>query len=312
MTLVDAWQGRGLGSALLARLSERAVEVGVEYFTAEVLAKNRSMLTLLATMGRVETESAGPWSPPASRSPNRPGRPGSHRAVAGERRLGFQNSATSVGLGFYAAPLVTCPAVRNREPVCQEPSEHAPWTRPAATQRGPLGGRDLEGVVMIVEDIQVTWSNTAGIESPFKDPETGRVFYLLVTSTRHDSSKYTGKRPDIDQGAKFQMPWDTERCTLGTSPASRVRGRPRLCFQIKSGRCQQGSRIVSAAFAGLLARVYTFTRHGPGTLGHDGLDLSAWMFAPCSLGCPGTPRQHAVSGARRGYTQPHRTAGPDF
>ncbi len=226
--------------------------------------------------------------------------------------MGFQNSATSVGLGFYAAPLVTCPAVRNREPVCQEPSEHAPWTRPTATQRGPLGGRDLEGVVMIVEDIQVTWSNTAGIESPFKDPETGRVFYLLVTSTRHDSSKYTGKRPDIDQGAKFQMPWDTERCTLGTSPASRVRGRPRLCFQIKSGRCQQGSRIVSAAFAGLLARVYTFTRHGPGTLGHDGLDLSAWMFAPCSLGCPGTPRQHAVSGARRGYTQPHRTAGPDF
>jgi len=142
VTLVDAWQGRGIGSALLARLSERAVEVGVEYFTAEVLAKNRSMLTLLATLGRVETESAGPWSPPASRSPNRPGRPGSHRAVAGERRVGFQNSATSVGLGFYAAPLVTCPAVRNREPVCQEPSEHAPWTRPAAIQHA-LGYRKV-------------------------------------------------------------------------------------------------------------------------------------------------------------------------
>ncbi len=50
--------------------------------------ENRSMLTLLATLGRVETESAGPWSPPASRSPNRPERPGSHRAVAGERRVG--------------------------------------------------------------------------------------------------------------------------------------------------------------------------------------------------------------------------------
>jgi len=33
------------------------------------------------------------------------------------------------------------------------------------------------------------------------------------------------------------------------------------------------------------------------------------MFAPCSLGCPGTPRHHTVSAARCGYGQPHRTAG---
>jgi hypothetical protein len=32
-------------------------------------------------------------------------------------------------------------------------------------------------------------------------------------------------------------------------------------------------------------------------IGHGGLDLSAPMFAPCSLGCPGTPRQHPVSAA---------------
>ena len=60
VTVVDAWQGRGLGSTLLGRLSERALEVGVEYFTAEVLAENRTMLGILPSLGRVETESSGP------------------------------------------------------------------------------------------------------------------------------------------------------------------------------------------------------------------------------------------------------------
>jgi RimJ/RimL family protein N-acetyltransferase len=60
VTVVDAWQGRGLGSALLARLSERAAEGGIEYFTAEVLAENRTMLSLLPSLGHVETESHGP------------------------------------------------------------------------------------------------------------------------------------------------------------------------------------------------------------------------------------------------------------
>jgi RimJ/RimL family protein N-acetyltransferase len=60
VTVVDAWQGRGLGSALLARLSERAVEAGIEYFTAEFLAENRTVLALLPGLGQVETESSGP------------------------------------------------------------------------------------------------------------------------------------------------------------------------------------------------------------------------------------------------------------
>jgi RimJ/RimL family protein N-acetyltransferase len=60
VTVVDAWQGRGLGSALLARLSERALEVGVQYFTAEILAENRTMLGLLPALGRVETSRSGP------------------------------------------------------------------------------------------------------------------------------------------------------------------------------------------------------------------------------------------------------------
>ncbi len=60
VTVVDAWQGRGLGSALLARLSEHALQAGIEYFTAEVLAENRTMLALLPSLGQVETESHGP------------------------------------------------------------------------------------------------------------------------------------------------------------------------------------------------------------------------------------------------------------
>jgi len=47
--------------------------------------------------------------------------------------------------------------------------------------------------------------------------------------------------------------------------------------------------------------IHTFTDHGPYAFGHGGLDLSASMFAPCSLGCPGTPRQHPVSAALYGY-----------
>jgi hypothetical protein len=60
VTVVDAWQGRGLGSALLTRLSERALELGIEYFSAEVLAENQTMLALMAALGRVDTESLGP------------------------------------------------------------------------------------------------------------------------------------------------------------------------------------------------------------------------------------------------------------
>ena len=60
VTVIDQWQGRGLGSALLTRLNERALEVGVDYFAAEILAENRTMLALLPSLGRAETESSGP------------------------------------------------------------------------------------------------------------------------------------------------------------------------------------------------------------------------------------------------------------
>jgi len=41
-------------------LSERALDAGIEYFTAEILAENRAMLGLLPALGRVETDSLGP------------------------------------------------------------------------------------------------------------------------------------------------------------------------------------------------------------------------------------------------------------
>jgi hypothetical protein len=53
-------RARGLGSALLVRLSERALEAGIEYFTAEVLAENRTMLALLSSLGDVQTDACGP------------------------------------------------------------------------------------------------------------------------------------------------------------------------------------------------------------------------------------------------------------
>lgn len=59
ITVIDSWQGRGLGSALLARLSERALQVGVTSFAADVLAENRTMLAMLPALGRFESEPDG-------------------------------------------------------------------------------------------------------------------------------------------------------------------------------------------------------------------------------------------------------------
>jgi RimJ/RimL family protein N-acetyltransferase len=47
VTIVDDWQGRGLGSELLARLSDRARQEGIRRFTALVAAENVAMAGLL-------------------------------------------------------------------------------------------------------------------------------------------------------------------------------------------------------------------------------------------------------------------------
>jgi RimJ/RimL family protein N-acetyltransferase len=54
VAVVDSWQGRGLGTALLEALAARAHEEGVERFTASVLADNPAMLGLLRNLGDTE------------------------------------------------------------------------------------------------------------------------------------------------------------------------------------------------------------------------------------------------------------------
>ena len=50
VTIVDEWQGRGLGSALLARLTDRALSEGIRRFTALVAVDNQAVITLLRSL----------------------------------------------------------------------------------------------------------------------------------------------------------------------------------------------------------------------------------------------------------------------
>jgi RimJ/RimL family protein N-acetyltransferase len=54
ITVADDWQGRGLGTAMLAELAERAREEGVRRFTAYVLARNEDMIDMLFRLGRAK------------------------------------------------------------------------------------------------------------------------------------------------------------------------------------------------------------------------------------------------------------------
>ncbi len=51
VTVVDEWQGQGVGSFLLEALAETALQNGVRYFTAYVLSENESMLDLFEHLG---------------------------------------------------------------------------------------------------------------------------------------------------------------------------------------------------------------------------------------------------------------------
>ncbi len=53
--VADGWQRRGLGALMLRRLAGCAAAVGIEDFTAEILAENRPMLTLVRRVGGAET-----------------------------------------------------------------------------------------------------------------------------------------------------------------------------------------------------------------------------------------------------------------
>lgn len=53
VAVVDAWQRRGIATALLSRLARRAVDSGIERFSATVLPDNDEMLALLERVGSV-------------------------------------------------------------------------------------------------------------------------------------------------------------------------------------------------------------------------------------------------------------------
>jgi GNAT superfamily N-acetyltransferase len=53
-TVVDEWQGRGVGTLLLEVIGERALAEGITTFTASMLATNREMLDVLQGLGPFE------------------------------------------------------------------------------------------------------------------------------------------------------------------------------------------------------------------------------------------------------------------
>ena len=53
VTVVDEWQGRGLGTLLLDVISARALDEGVGTFTALMLASNQAMMDLFERLGPV-------------------------------------------------------------------------------------------------------------------------------------------------------------------------------------------------------------------------------------------------------------------
>jgi L-amino acid N-acyltransferase YncA len=59
VAVTDHWQHRGVGTALLAKLVDRALEEGVERFSALVLARNEPILNLLDEFGRSQVVRRG-------------------------------------------------------------------------------------------------------------------------------------------------------------------------------------------------------------------------------------------------------------
>lgn len=59
VTVIDDWQGRGLGTLLLEVLAGRAREEGITTFTALMLASNQEMMELLKALGPVRIVDQG-------------------------------------------------------------------------------------------------------------------------------------------------------------------------------------------------------------------------------------------------------------
>ena len=59
VAVLERWQGRGVGKALLHRLADRARDEGIAQFTALMLSDNRPMRRLLADLGPTRLLSSG-------------------------------------------------------------------------------------------------------------------------------------------------------------------------------------------------------------------------------------------------------------
>jgi acetyltransferase len=59
LTVADAWQGKGLGYALLERLCDAARAAGYQALVGEILEANQQMLELAAHFGFTETARSG-------------------------------------------------------------------------------------------------------------------------------------------------------------------------------------------------------------------------------------------------------------
>ena len=66
VTVDDDWQGRGVGTALLVRLADRARAAGIRRFTGLILAENAPMRALMAKLGNPESHNAGDGTVEAS------------------------------------------------------------------------------------------------------------------------------------------------------------------------------------------------------------------------------------------------------
>jgi GNAT superfamily N-acetyltransferase len=90
VAVVDHWQGRGLGTALLQRLAARAGHEGIDWFTATLLAENRQVLSLLDDVGERTVRQVGGGvlearvKLPAVADPNTPLRRALRSAASGE------------------------------------------------------------------------------------------------------------------------------------------------------------------------------------------------------------------------------------
>ena len=89
VTVVDHWQCRGVATELLRRLDDRAIEEGIERFTATCLADNTDVLALLGDIGpqRLKTVEGGLLEVaidlPGAKAPESPLRSVLRRAASG-------------------------------------------------------------------------------------------------------------------------------------------------------------------------------------------------------------------------------------